>query len=276
MTLCGHGSGPEDKDLLWALPRAQVQSKSLCGHGSGPKCKCLLWARTLSTVLWFLTRGPRQANRLYLLWMRFRAQAQLIDKTHSGCIGAPCLCELCFCVRSHACQRLVAVAGIARLCEPCRRQPIGHQCRCRRRPPSAAVRAGSTTSSYLSDSCSKAVSRRSHMSRPTRDGCARSSPGNPPHGGCWAFARLWFRGLAEHQSITARMPDDRLQDLGFEDSPSTSPSPPAKTHKRSRGSSLNGVNGVGVRIVNVPADPPSVPAVAGNAGQAAEAADIIN
>ena len=59
-----------------------------------------------------------------------------------------------------------------------------------------------------------------------------------------------------------------MQDLGFEDSPSTSPSPPAK--KRSRGSSYKGV---AVRKVTVPANPPSVPAVAGNAGQAAVAAD---
>jgi hypothetical protein len=64
--------------------------------------------------------------------------------------------------------------------------------------------------------------------------------------------------------------DDRMQDLGFEDSPSTSPSPPAKLHKRSRGPSRNGVD---VRVVKVPANPPSAPAVAGNAGQAAAAAD---
>jgi hypothetical protein len=57
--------------------------------------------------------------------------------------------------------------------------------------------------------------------------------------------------------------DERMQDLGFEDSPSTSPSPAAKAHKRSRGPSHKGVD---VRIVKVPADPPSAPAVAGNAG----------
>jgi hypothetical protein len=64
--------------------------------------------------------------------------------------------------------------------------------------------------------------------------------------------------------------DDRMQDLGFEDSPSTSPSPAAKAHKRTRGASHKGVD---VRIVKVPAKPPSAPAVAGNAGQAAAAAD---
>jgi hypothetical protein len=64
--------------------------------------------------------------------------------------------------------------------------------------------------------------------------------------------------------------DDRMQDLGFEDSPSSSQSPPSKTHKRPRGPSCKGV---AVRKVTVPADPPSVPAVAGNAGQAAVAAD---
>ncbi len=71
----------------------------------------------------------------------------------------------------------------------------------------------------------------------------------------------------------AAVPDDPIQSMAFDDSPSTSPSPPAKAHKRSRGSSLKGVNGVDVRMPNVPADPPSVPAVAGNAGQAAAAAD---
>jgi hypothetical protein len=63
--------------------------------------------------------------------------------------------------------------------------------------------------------------------------------------------------------------DDRMQDLGFEDSPSSSQSPPAKT-KRSRGPSYKGVI---VRKVTIPADPPAVPAVAGNAGQAAVAAN---
>ncbi len=65
--------------------------------------------------------------------------------------------------------------------------------------------------------------------------------------------------------------DDRMQDLGFEDSPSSSPSPPAKTHNRSRGSSYKGV---AARKVTIPASPPAVPAVAGNAGQAAVAANI--
>jgi hypothetical protein len=64
--------------------------------------------------------------------------------------------------------------------------------------------------------------------------------------------------------------DDRMQDLGFEDSPSSSQSPPAKAHKRSRGKSYKGVV---VRKITIPANPPAVPAVASNVGQAAVAAN---
>jgi hypothetical protein len=62
--------------------------------------------------------------------------------------------------------------------------------------------------------------------------------------------------------------DDRMQDLGFEDSPSSSQSPPSKKWKRSQG-----YKGVTVRTVKVPSDPPSAPALAGHAGQDAVAAD---
>jgi hypothetical protein len=64
--------------------------------------------------------------------------------------------------------------------------------------------------------------------------------------------------------------DDRMQDLGFEDSVSSSSSPPAKKNKRSRNVTYRGVV---VRQIKVPANPSVVPAVAGNAGQAAVAAD---
>jgi hypothetical protein len=53
--------------------------------------------------------------------------------------------------------------------------------------------------------------------------------------------------------------DDRMHDLGFDDSPSSSPSPPAKIQKRSRASSYKGAT---VRKVTVPASPAVVPAVA--------------
>ncbi len=66
--------------------------------------------------------------------------------------------------------------------------------------------------------------------------------------------------------------DDRMQELSSmaDDSQSSSPSPPAKSNKRSRNVSYKGV---GLRKVKVPANLPAVPAVAGNAGQPAAAAD---
>ena len=62
--------------------------------------------------------------------------------------------------------------------------------------------------------------------------------------------------------------NDRMQDLGFEDSPSPSQSPPSK--KRSRTQLYKGII---VRKATVPANSPAVPAVAGNVGQAAAAAN---
>ncbi len=66
--------------------------------------------------------------------------------------------------------------------------------------------------------------------------------------------------------------DDRMQELSSmaDDSQSSSPSPPAKSNKRSRNVSYKGVM---LRKVKVPANLPAVPAVAGNAGQPAAAAD---
>ena len=82
-----------------------------------------------------------------------------------------------------------------------------------------------------------------------------------------------FKSESDESIGAGALQDDRMQDMAFDDSPSTSQSPPSKAHKRSRGPSQKAVKGVDVRNVMVPADPPCVPAVAGNAGQAAVAAD---